>query len=73
MSLDFQSYLQQKGITSKCRCPHTQQQNGQHSMSISTSSKLLLIKKKNLQAICTLLIDSVVSTSFWVEAVSTIV
>jgi len=63
VSKEFQEYLKNKGILSQRSCPYTPQQNG-------------VAERKNrhlLDVVRTLLIDSSVSTRFWVEALSTAV
>ena len=63
MSKEFQEFLKNKGILSQRSCPYTPQQNR-------------VVERKNchlLDIVYTLLIDSLVPTWFWVEALSTAV
>ncbi|XP_022843332.1 uncharacterized protein LOC111366879 [Olea europaea var. sylvestris] len=63
MSHEFHDFLKQKGILSQRSCPYTPQQNG-------------VVERKNrhvLDVVRTLLLDSHVPSTFWVEAVSTAV
>ena len=61
MSHAFQSFLQSKGIISQRSCPYTPQQNG-------------VAERKNrhlLDVVRTMLIESSVPPTFWVEALTT--
>ena len=63
MSKKFHDFLQNKGIVSQHSCPYTPQQNG-------------VAERKNrhlLDVIRTLLLESSVPSTFWVEALSMIV
>ena len=63
MSHEFHDFLQNKGIVSQRSCPYTPQQNG-------------VVERKNrhlLDVVRTLLLESFVPSSFWVEALSTTV
>ena len=60
---EFHDFLQNKGIVSQRSCPYTPQQNG-------------VTKRKNchlLDVVRTLLLESFVPSTFWVEALSTAV
>lgn len=60
---EFQAFIQQKGIISQRSCPYTPQQNG-------------VAERKNrhlLDMVRTLLLESSVPSTFWVEALSTAV
>ena len=61
MSHEFHDFLQNKGIVSQRSCPYTPQQNG-------------VAERKNrhlLDVVRTLLLESSVPSTFWVEALST--
>ena len=63
MSHEFHDFLQNKGIVSQRSCPYTPQQNG-------------VVERKNhhmLDVVRTLLLESSVPSTFWVEALSTVV
>ena len=63
MSHEFHDFLQNKGIISQHSCPYTPQKNG-------------VAKRKNrhlLDVVRTLLLESSVPSTFWVEALSTTV
>ena len=58
---EFHDFLQNKGIVSQCSRPYTPQQNG-------------VAERKNchlLDVVRTLLLESSVPSTFWVEALST--
>ena len=63
MSHEFHDFLQHKGIISQHSCPYTPQQNG-------------VVERKNrhlLDVVRTLLLESSVPSTFWVETLSTTV
>ena len=61
MSHEFHDFFQNKGIVSQRSCPYTPQQNG-------------VVERKNrhlLDVVRTLLLESSIPSTFWVEALST--